>query len=277
MAGMQVAQSNATNNVKGGSSSQLDACFGLWANFSVSPGEATIETAKKRQTELQWSLDEIYEQATSFSISHLTNVISRQEVRDYRRFWKVWPRLYIVTGIRIARGAKMELASTPRNEKKLRVGINLDQQTGTRVGFKGERTRLKNYHNAFEKATDFVFAYQCQKISTFCGPRIDTVRGDTLNATTGFATEKGDPEADIRLFDRQPKKKFGEIEGDVDSNEVLSGSSIGPEYTGLNVILQLEGDDGKEQWLRLITHEYTVLGALILSVSLAAFWLGGYY
>ncbi|KAH8902669.1 hypothetical protein BR93DRAFT_228209 [Coniochaeta sp. PMI_546] len=265
MSGMQIAE-NVTKGVVVGKGSSLARCFGLWANTSVVPADGVLAAAEERHTWWEWRLDELVDKATSFSDEHVrslvkTNAIVKRYIRDNRIAslgLKLFPGLFIVTGLRIAKGAKMEMASTlaVAGQLKFQVNVNPKQVPAANVGLLAQATRLRQEHASFTEAQDFIFAYQCVEIMYFpvTVPKQFT-GGDTQmgappppkrqrsdegqGATQGGVESEDEDEFEVHL--RQ--EEFGALGGDVAEDEVLfdTDASQSP-VTRVNIILEKDNE-----------------------------------
>lgn len=265
MNGMQIAE-NITKGVVVGTNSSLARCFGLWANTSVVPAEGVLQAAQERQTWWEWRLDELIDKATSFSDEHVRSLVKTNEtIKRYIRDNRVaslgltlFPGLFIVTGLRIARGAKMEMASAQAvaGQLNFQVNVNPNQVPAANVGLLAQATRLRQDHASFTEAQDFIFAYQCVEILYFLVPRQKQFTGgDTQmgappppkrqRSDEGQEAARSDLESeDEDEFDVVPgeclrAQEFGALEGDVGEDDILFDTD-GPHESGTHVNIILE-------------------------------------
>jgi hypothetical protein len=208
MAGMQVAE-NTTKGVVLGKNSSLGQCFGLWANTSVVPADATLAAALANNTWWEWRLDELLDRGTWFSRDHIRAIVNDATVKDYIRSQRVGtlgtnfcPPLYVVTGLRIAKRAKMEMASTRVVSRQLQIRVNVTQNNtpAANLGLLAQATRLRQDHASFKEANDFIFAYQLSEISYFLTVRQKTYTHGDSQAISGSQSEQKKPEQD-EVFD----------------------------------------------------------------------------
>jgi hypothetical protein len=192
MEGMRLLES-CVQGVSLGSDSDLAQSFGMFANPSVVPADAVLKAAQTEQMGWEWHIDTFVERATGFTNDHIRNLVNHPVVKAYIRSERTgffggfhYPELFIVTGLHIAKGAKMEMTSAEGFEGQLdaRIQVNPNNLPPAHAGFLAQASRIHRDHASFTSTNDFIFAYQCTKIKY--RPRDDRLRqkpfmaGDTL-------------------------------------------------------------------------------------------------
>ncbi|SPQ18415.1 512c292a-6255-4351-bd38-07fdc7e3b867 [Thermothielavioides terrestris] len=242
MEGMTVAE-NQVNGVTMGMHSHLARCFNLWANVSTLgiPADAELRAAEMQGASFRWHFDALVDRATSFDSRHVAAVLRHPLVREYidskRRsswFFRAYPPLYIVTGVRIARGARMEAVSATSSDSGAGFDVNARWPGTVGTGITasagvGARLSQASYdHSSFDSANDFIFAYQCTQIKYRMGVRQKVYTGgDTLRTYLPDLLNNGDDEGELEVGDPPFfPYAFGDGEGDVEENEILTDGTV---------------------------------------------------
>ncbi|KAL2264237.1 hypothetical protein VTK26DRAFT_9013 [Humicola hyalothermophila] len=237
MLGMQVSE-NQAQDYSCAIHTDMGKTFNLFANLSVVPADAALQAAQSQQMGWQWQFDSLVEKATSFTDEHVRNVVRTRVVQDYIRgrrsrvFGRFqYPELFIITGLRIAKGARMVMSSADESSGGLDAGfkVNPHNVPGLHAGLKAKASKIHLNDSAFNKANDFIFAYQCVQIKY--RPKDDRIRqrvftsGDTLRIAKrqkqdGWETADAE-EYDIVASGALRNDVFGAGDGDVEEEDVF--------------------------------------------------------
>jgi hypothetical protein len=197
----------------------LEVAFNAWANIYGMPVGLSGGVETKDEAEVKWHFDELNGETMAFddkygaaALRDNPNVVSYIE-----RQWgieKIFKRLYMITGIRTAVGAKMKKTEKHTGEAGGKAkadgrAANFPLEGG--AGFKGKQT--SGSKELFEDATDFVYQYQLYEIRYF--PHFNPepfTHGQAETEKEGSEKPKEQPmEIDFLEF-----KGFGEeFDGDV--------------------------------------------------------------
>ncbi|KFG80798.1 hypothetical protein MANI_006263 [Metarhizium anisopliae] len=150
----------------------LAASFGFWGEVVGIPVGVSANALKNRQSKLAWKFDELRGETTVFGLKYINSVLGNEDVLNYikSKYFSSGPfapRLYIVTGIRVAIGARLE-SQEDNTIMSAKVAASSDGSQGgvpVRGGTKLEITAEDSRRTTFEDATDFVFAYKCNRIN----------------------------------------------------------------------------------------------------------------
>lgn len=231
----QESSTTSLKDVNIGLNSELGRSFGIWSSVSVLPAEAAIQAAEQQQTSWEWRFKNLRTTGTSFDLRHVKSLLEQSAISDhikstYRSTFGIAPELYIVTGLRIAEGAKMQMSKTMSTEGEIKMGIDLSQaNVPGKVKLRAATRRLDASHVAFKQASSFIFAYQCSKINSTFKVRIAPFRyGDTQSAGDGGADDYPEFVVDglkVRKGkEREPvsRREFGLQENDLSEDEAFS-------------------------------------------------------
>ncbi|KAF2120264.1 hypothetical protein BDV96DRAFT_322446 [Lophiotrema nucula] len=144
------------------------ASVGVWTQFLASllgiGADASLLLERERSN--VFILDRL---DTSFFEPNLDYARAAMASPEAISFYEQNPRkpAFIVTGIKIARGAAVEQLKRLKYEIQGNAGINLTAVTGApvTVGPKGSLGRTTTSSTGFSGSSDFVFAYRLKKIS----------------------------------------------------------------------------------------------------------------
>lgn len=237
MLGMQVSE-NQARDYSYALHSDLGHTFNLFANLSVVPADAVLQAAKAQNMGWKWQFESLVERATSFTDEHIRNLVKTRVVQDYIRSQRSslfgrfqYPELFVITGLRIAKGAKMVMVSADESSGELNAGfkVNPHNVPAVNAGLKAKANRIHLTDSAFNEANDFIFAYQCVQIKYH--PKDDKIRqqvftaGDTLR-TIKRQKQEGWDTADIEDYDISPNgalrnEVFGAGDGDVEEEDIV--------------------------------------------------------
>lgn len=224
----------------------LQRCFGLWGNVSFLPASSVLETAKQADTSWEWEVEELVERSGNFDQEYVRSLVYKNSVvTEYIKskqktatlVWTHYPALYLVTAVRIAKGARMRMTSEKdsRAEASARITINPDQAPITNAGMLAHASRVEKDHVSFATARDFIFAYQCVQIKYHRGvAHLDRLqRGDTqsLRLIPLLNDGPGEDDDSEQWYTVDPDnfmedREFGSGEGDVLEDEILRAENM---------------------------------------------------
>lgn len=186
----KVEESNA-HGVSMLSGKLLQASFGVWAEAMGTPAQVSGDMAVEDGSILSWDIRDLRGKGTIFGLDYVEEALKHKDVVGYVssqlvNFGPFYPTLYMITGIRVAEGAKMVM------KKQHSIGASgkakFDgSQTGLpmKAGGQGHLKNVTVQHDAFKRASDFVFSYKCNKINYW--PKLRQppyVHGDTQSQQT---------------------------------------------------------------------------------------------
>jgi len=151
-----------------GTRSSLGGSFQIWADLDMLPIKSNIGTNRHTSSSITWHFDRLDSEIMIPRLPDVQAAISREEVvtQINRGKFNFKKRLYMITGVRVARGAKLRQKESGTVGGNAGVGVDLGAfgiaPVTVGVGGAGHNTSSKNY--GFKKSTDFVFAYRVCEI-----------------------------------------------------------------------------------------------------------------
>jgi len=151
-----------------GTRSSLGGSFRLWADLDMLPIKSAIGTNRQISSSITWHFDRLDSEIMIPRLPDVQAAISREEVvaQINRSKFNFKKRLYMITGVRVARGAKLHQKGSESIGGNAGVGVDLGAfgvaPVTVGVGGAGQSTSSENY--GFKKSSDFVFAYRVCEI-----------------------------------------------------------------------------------------------------------------
>lgn len=185
--------------VKVGTSNTLSGSFKLWAEIDMLPIQGEIGANRSTSKSTSWRIDRIDSEIMVPRLSDVQAAMKREEVlAQINRSFDFKKRLYMITGIRVARGAKLQQEASKTVGGDATVGVDLVTFTGAPVtagpGVDFSNTKTEKY--GFEGSSDFVYAYRVCEIhyrkDVYVKPHN---KGDTFG-TGGSDSESSDEEGE---------------------------------------------------------------------------------
>lgn len=218
-------------------STSVSGAFNIWASVALLPIQPEIGANRSKSKDVSWHFERL---DTEIMVPRLLDVqvaMSREEViaQINRNKFDFRKRLYMVTGIRIARGAKLSQQTSRAVGADSKVGVDLTVSSVAPIsvgaGESWKSTKSAGY--SFDGATDFIYAYRVCEIhygkDVFVKP---FNKGDTFgvdfNDEDGSSEDEDDMEEEQRI--------------------VVEGIDVS-DYTGSNVphqTFRLPSQDGEE-------------------------------
>lgn len=155
-------------SVEVSSHSSLGGSFKIWADIDILPIKSELGAKHHTSKSTTWHFDRL---DSEVMIPHLQDVqaaIVREEVvaQINRNKFNFRKRLYMITGIRIARGAKLQQKSSMSMGANAKVGVDLAALgvAPTTVGPAVDVTSTNSENHSFKNSSDFVYAYRVCEI-----------------------------------------------------------------------------------------------------------------
>lgn len=149
-------------------STSVSVAFNIWANVALLPIQLELGANRSTSNDVSWHFERL---DTEIMVPRLLDVqaaLSKEEVvaQINRNKFDFRKRLYMVTGIRIARGAKLAQQMLRAVGADSKVGVDLTASAIAPVsvgeGESWESTKSTAY--SFDGATDFIYAYRVCEI-----------------------------------------------------------------------------------------------------------------
>ena len=211
------------------SSSLLHVSFGVWAEINLLPVTGGVGTAKHIQRARSWQFDRLEGQIVVPRLEDVKTALETDSVTEYigRIKWNFRKRLYIVTGVRIAHGARLTESVSTGIEGSISAGVDLTALSGApvTVGVDASLTRGAHASHAFQGSSSFVFAYRLAELWYGKNTHLEPfTSGETFNLDSGREDEE---RAEIDDEDsRIPKNHSGILVEGIDPSDYKPGEKL---------------------------------------------------
>jgi hypothetical protein len=209
------------SNTSLSSAYDLKALFKLWADLNVLPAKGGASINIERSDRLSWNFDSLKSTQITPTRQYVQDSLQHGEVARYIEAWS-WPwdrRLFIVTGVTIAEGARMEKSRSRAAAIEAAGNVGISSSGSARVGGEGHLESTDTNTERLGGASDFVFAYSLNEIFyrkvTHRPFRKGEVQSLPSERNTDGDTEQ--VEEDILVVDEVGDEFFqeGELAGDI--------------------------------------------------------------
>lgn len=140
--------------------------FSLWARFTSLPLNSSTGAIFKSSNELSWNFERLSSKVFAPSLDYVTSAMHHGDVLNYIKGKLFKSRVYMITGVRIAHGAKMVKRKSHSIHTHVGGSVDSDAMTApASAGWKAGLTPSSSSGESFEKASDFVYAYKLNEIN----------------------------------------------------------------------------------------------------------------
>jgi len=139
--------------------------LGFWAKFvgiEGIGGEASL-SVKRSETDT-YKFSSVDTEFFYPSPSYISQCMALADVEEYMKLWKYKKPVYLVTGLKIAKGASVRLESDNEAKGKTELGLNNPVGSATQAGLRAERNVENKPVSAFTESSDIVVGIQCLKV-----------------------------------------------------------------------------------------------------------------
>jgi hypothetical protein len=175
----------------------IGGSFKIWADVSMLPVGGDLGGKFRDSKNISWHFDRLETEIIVPRLLDIQTAISKEEVvaQINRKKFDFKRRLYMVTGVRIARGARLYQSDSRMLRGEIKGSVDLTASSalplnvGSGVDLKS--TKIANY--SFNDASDFVYAYRVCEIHY--GKDVYTKpfnKGNTFGLDHGRDNESGD-------------------------------------------------------------------------------------
>lgn len=225
-----------------GSHSSLGASFRLWADVVILPISGKVGGHLMKSHDLTWHFERLEGKIMAPRRSYVVAAMETDEAAAYIRRTHFRKRVYMITGVRTAHGARMAQKNSVSGGGNAGIDANLSELGGVgTVGFAIGGSHSESNHHSVEEASDFVYAYRLNEIH---------YRKDTRKTYTE-AYNDGDI---FGLDEQEDEHKSEALEEDPTDDESCSidVQGIAEEYfsggrTGCKTFSLGEGDDEEDE------------------------------
>ncbi|EFX03633.1 hypothetical protein CMQ_561 [Grosmannia clavigera kw1407] len=148
--------------------SALDGSFGIWADIDLLPVRGDVGGHRKVEHTSAWQFDKIECQIFTPHADYVTQAIQSEDVQSHIRGFNLnlRKRLYMVTGVRIARGAQKAESVSHETGAHVKVGVDAVEFGGPPItaGIEPGLEKEGAERHSFQGASDFVYAYRLAEI-----------------------------------------------------------------------------------------------------------------
>ncbi|KAI1172883.1 hypothetical protein F4777DRAFT_590203 [Nemania sp. FL0916] len=142
---------------------ELSTHFGIWAKLDCISTHAKAEITVTRTHENMWHFDELQSEIMVPSLAYVCDAMRHGDVPATLKSFIFKRRVYMITGIRVAVGARMkrkDLRSTKVGAEAETSGPNQPVAAGAEANISDNKLDEEE----FGKASDFVFAYRLNEV-----------------------------------------------------------------------------------------------------------------
>ena len=153
------------------SKDELGAMFRLWGKVQGAPVGGKVGTNISRLNDEIWHFEKLAGKIISPSEAYVKDSLKHGDVPSYTNRFHVIKRLYMITGVRVAHGARM----TKKESRSVGMEAELKgdaNQVGGPVegGIKSSMEKKNEDQQTFQRASDFVYAYRLSEINYWGDP-----------------------------------------------------------------------------------------------------------
>jgi len=152
-------------NVSWDSERGLKAMFNLWAEVTLLPVGATSGVKVDKTDNISWQFESLKTDQISPPLEYVKKAMRHGEVPHYLRKWRYDKRVFMVTGVTIAKNAQMVKINSNTTAVNATAKTDLES-TGApmTLGAGGEREVHNREVEKVGQATNFVFAYSVNEV-----------------------------------------------------------------------------------------------------------------
>ncbi|KAH6884847.1 hypothetical protein B0T10DRAFT_97852 [Thelonectria olida] len=144
-------------------SDELENRFNAWAKVFGRPLGLSGEAKTTNKWEENWTFEELHGEVMPFDYKFGEEALKDDNVKRWieSQFFmaKCWKRLYMVTGVRWAKGAKLQSKRDKTFNYNATVGADLTPKVPLHLAVGAGTEGAEGQKQSFEKASDFVFQY----------------------------------------------------------------------------------------------------------------------
>jgi hypothetical protein len=178
------------------SSSQIQKCkFGLWSELLQLTGlGGSLNLSHNREAEYIYVFDRV---ETSFFVpsdEYYMESLSLPSIQRYLKNRRYRSPVYIITGMKVVRGAKVEMIESKGKEAGEKIGFNRTLAgVPITIGPEAKVTSKIAKLNSFDGSSDFVFAIKVRKLTL---KRDGTIKHRQVTKGAMFGIEREEPAQD---------------------------------------------------------------------------------
>ncbi|KAF3074331.1 hypothetical protein CFAM422_003353 [Trichoderma lentiforme] len=200
--------------------SKLNASFTAWGKLNGTPVTAKGHAETNKETTKKWILQKLESESFLPDLEYVREILNKGDVPDATKWWKLQRRIFLVTGVRIARGASVSATDSHKNSVGIKVGVDgITQSVPVQAGLGAAIGRQTEQTEKAEESSDFVFAYRLHEITWIAGVDKHVYTGGDVEAVheshASVDQEVKDDADEITGYELESLELFDE-EDDVD-------------------------------------------------------------
>ncbi|KAJ5100791.1 hypothetical protein N7456_006843 [Penicillium angulare] len=201
--------------------SKLDTAFAAWGKLNGAPVAAKAHAEINRETTRKWMLKKLESETFLPELEYVEKILKAGDVPAATKWWKLQHRIFLVTGVRIARGASVSITDLRQSSAGVDGGVdglswNIPAQSGLSTDVKRE---IKHAERA-EESSDFIFAYRLHEITWIAGVDKHVYTGGDTEAVHDCLAPAGQQhktdEDEITGYELDGLEVFEDEDGDMD-------------------------------------------------------------
>ncbi|KAH7000680.1 hypothetical protein EDB80DRAFT_895847 [Ilyonectria destructans] len=142
---------------------EMTGQFSAWAKLGYLPAYFKASAATQRSHDYVWHFETLESYTTSPTLAYVTAAMRHGDVPATLKGFLFKTRVYMVTGVRVAKGARMrrrDQASTSLEAAGQTSGPDQSVTAGTQVKMEEKKLDAED----FDKSSDFIFAYRLNEV-----------------------------------------------------------------------------------------------------------------
>jgi hypothetical protein len=150
--------------------SKLNASFKLWGEINGAPLAGKLYGETKKESEAKWLLKKLETETFLPDLEYVEKILKAGDVPTAIKWWKLRRRIFLVTGVRIARGATISASDVDKSSVGGALkGDGSTQNIPAKGGFDVNMGHDTKQVETVEESSDFVFAYRLHEINWIAG------------------------------------------------------------------------------------------------------------
>lgn len=146
------------------SSHDLKTMFKLWADLNPLPVGADTDIGLERSNTLSWHFDSLKSTQITPTFQYVQASMEHGDVPAHLKTWRWRKRVFMVTGVTIAEGARMERSDKQSARANASAKADLSGAGLATAGGSGGLESKDSSMEKLEKTTDFILAYSLNEI-----------------------------------------------------------------------------------------------------------------
>lgn len=200
--------------------------FGVYAHFShlaaaAVPFGPEVDIERSKKTSSTFAFDTVTTTAFDPSPAYVDEAVRAPGVQAWlreprQRFAPGGAALFLVTGLKIVKGARMRFVVGARKAVSADVGVEGVVGPGVSLGSKGRWVRVRDEETAFDREAEFVFAFRVKRLRFGRRLKVDEYSKGAFLAVGGERGEEEEEDGD----------DGGVLVEDVDGSEIRTAQVV---------------------------------------------------